>query len=128
MLLCAVNFVLFRACALFCERQGFEDITLRGTDLSTPQYFDGAYINKLALVDCVITVNHTEVRCKTPPGSGANLKATIVIEGQTSDPTVEAVSYFPPVITSVRHLDGSRCVLWIAVVVSCVWLGEPREH
>ncbi len=86
--------------------QGNEDITLRGQDFGTFQYFDGAYVGTLRLVSCIMTANHTELQCKTPPGAGAQLKATVVVEGQTSDPSDEAVSYLPPVITSVLLLPS----------------------
>ncbi len=86
--------------------QGFERVTLNGTDFGTTQYFGGAYIGSLRLRDCVITRNHTEITCFTPPGAGIDLHATVIVEGQTSDPSVELFGYKPPVVTSYWYLPS----------------------
>jgi hypothetical protein len=61
----------------------------------------------LRAVDCLVTVDHVEVRCVTPPGVGTGYRWTLVVAEQRSAPHPVPMSYLPPVVTFVG-VDGGR--------------------
>lgn len=59
--------------------------------LTTP--FDG--------LDCALTTEHTQLRCTTAAGAGANLSWRVVVNGQASADLASTLSYQPPVLDLV---------------------------
>jgi hypothetical protein len=52
--------------------------------------------------DCEVADDtHTEVRCRTPPGSGAGYTWTLSVAGQSSLPSLFTTSYAAPMVSSV---------------------------
>ena len=87
------------------EGQNFGTIEQNAIDLVT-YGFDGRGYTPCPMAansinstcECSVIESHTKINCTTVPGTGADLKWTVVISDQKS--TVPSTAYGPPVITS----------------------------
>lgn len=57
---------------------------------------------------CRVTVDHTEITCRTVVGVGASLSFILTTGGQTSDPSSDTVSYGLPTISSFSAPGGEH--------------------
>ena len=72
---------------------------------------------------CTIVAPGTVVRCPTMPGVGANFSFVATVDGGSSDPSADLLSYSPPIITDV---EGPGAVRGPAAGASLVYLRGVR--
>ena len=94
--------------------QGGETVVLRGTNFGTaqeaaavPSSIDFVQYGRdgdgvFRAVDCAVTVDHTEITCKTAPGTGKDLTWRVSVAGQLSAASTQATAYGDPVVSAVR--------------------------
>lgn len=124
---------------------GGDLVILTGRFFSVHRFLEavtyGASGSEYAAADCRVTIDHTEIRCYTVPGTGRKLAWMVRVQGQTSAPSDATTSYAAPVITDVTPMagltDGSYRVLlsgtgfalaYKAAVARVRWnaLGSPQ--
>jgi hypothetical protein len=55
----------------------------------------------LTSTDCSLAVEHVEVWCVVPSGGGAGFVWSVVVDGQSSAPSLQNTSYAPPIVAAI---------------------------
>jgi len=92
------------------HNDGGEPVTILGTDFGESQsklesVTYGPSGTEFNALDCLL-VSHFEIRCKTSPGLGDNLKWSITVDKQTSDLSDVSTNYKTPSIVSLVEDSG----------------------
>lgn len=87
----------------------------------------GDWAQRYPGVDCAVTVAHTQMRCKTSVGTGADYAWRVNIGEQDSTVFTEVLaSYAPPVVINFKGVGASAVPhgTWCCVFRVCCWAGE----
>ena len=95
--------------------EGGQEILLNGSDFGSlnETLISAIYNNDLTNVSytasgCVVTKSDIQIQCYTVPGMGKNYSWTLKIVDQEGVPSLDSVSYSPPIISGVSILgDGN---------------------
>jgi len=99
---------------------GGDVVRLRGRYFSVQSYLSrvtfGPSGAEYAALGCAVSVNHTEITCLMPPGTGRRLRWMVTVGGQSSAPSVPTTSYEAPLIRSVVPLNGPTSGMTVLAV------------
>ncbi len=89
---------------------GGQDVVITGRFLSLQTFLEsvtyGPSGREYTAASCTITVPHTQVTCRTVPGTGRLLRWRVTVGGQTSDLSASSTSYAPPRLLGVAPATG----------------------
>ena len=94
------------------ETGGNEEIIMTGTNFGSSasviyvSYGPAGDTTLYSAKDCVVTIPHSEVRCKSVEGYGTGISFTLTVLRQTSVPTAATFGYGVPMITSITAAGG----------------------
>jgi VCBS repeat-containing protein len=96
--------------AVDASTDGGDVVVLTGTYFATDEFLEsvtyGPGGTEYDATGCAVTANHTQITCRTVPGTGRKLRWTVTVRGQTSSPSSQTTSYAAPTIVAIAPATG----------------------